>query len=153
MRRTLGFSLAIALAMATPTQGREIDPAAYPQLSVEQLLPALISGLKRSVPDAYSIRDLTVCPARNVKLKNGMPASWALQLAFNAKSESGGYTGLLAYVALFKDGKVTQVLRTSLATKDALDRLIDRAILRRMADCTAVPDETVQQLLQTAPAL
>ena len=153
MTRTLAIMLAGAWLAAAPGKAAaKADPDAFPELSLEQLLPPLMVGLKRYVPDAYSIRDLTVCPAKSIKLRAGRPVGWIVRLAFNSRNENGGYTGLSAYGAFFKDGKVTRVLATTSPTSDPLLQLLNRRNIDSFADCPSVPDGRVQQLLQNAKA-
>ena len=87
-------------------QGR-VDPAAYPELASDALLPPILAELKRTLKDPYSIRDFTLCPARAVKLKDGKPVGWAVMLSFNAKNSYGGYEGVKVYSVLFRNGRIS----------------------------------------------
>ncbi|CAN5410233.1 hypothetical protein BH09PSE4_BH09PSE4_03460 [soil metagenome] len=128
------------------------DPSAYPDLSQERLLPAIIADLRRTLPDPYSIRDLIVCPAHHIKVENGHPVRWAVSFALNAKNASGGYTGLSSYLIGFKNGRINlHASPTLMAGTDALDAMINRAIMKNYEKCPTIPDAKVQELL-AAPA-
>ena len=57
----LTYLIAASLVL-TATANDDVDPASYPELAPAALLPAIIADLKRTVPDAYSIRDFSDLP-------------------------------------------------------------------------------------------
>jgi hypothetical protein len=132
----------------SPAGSDKPDPAAYPELAPDRLLPAIIADLKRTIPDAYSIRDFLICPARQIKLADGRPVGWTVTFGFNAKSESGGYTGLTSYAITFKDGRIAMhAFSSKMPGKDGFDRLINDAIIKDLLKCSSVPDTRIQELL------
>lgn len=136
------------LMLATPAMAEDVDPVRYPELAPEALLPPIIAALRGSLVDAYSIRDLRVCPAGKVKLKGGKPVRWSVQLSLNAKNSFGGYAGTTTYAVIFRDGQVSgRVVPTAAPGTDAIASLINSTIARQIARCPIVPDVTVQQLL------
>jgi hypothetical protein len=124
--------------------------AEFPELAPARLLPAIIEALKRELPDTRSIREFVICPARNIKIAKATrrPTSWYVSIAFEAKNESGGYTGSRMYGAVFREGKRILISSVQLPGKDGFDGLINRSIARSMEDCPVVADETLQELLQ-----
>lgn len=139
----------LALTIATSALAQQ---APDPTLQIDVLLPSLITGLKHNLPDAYSLRDLTVCEPRKVKLRDGRPVSWVVSLALNSKTTTGGYSGLTAYTAVFKDGRVSAIYTTSQPGGDPFNQMIYNSIMRRIANCRPVAQTLVQALLDTAPA-
>lgn len=145
----LALSTAPSAHSATSIDKVEVDVAAYPELSSDALLPAIIGDLKQELADPYSIRDLTICPARSVKLRDGRPYSWVVDFALNARGKTGGYDGLTSFVIAFKQGRITLHASAAKFNKEsALDTLINRANLKRFAPCERVPNAKVQALLE-----
>ena len=149
MHRTYAI-ISLALLAAAPSPAQQ---APVPEVQIDAFLPALIAGLKRNLPDAYSVRDLTVCEASKVKLTDGRPTGWVVQLALNSRTTAGGYGGLTAYTAMFKEGRVNAVYSTGQPSADPLNGLIYKAIMKRIARCRPIPQVQVQALLEAAPAL
>ena len=146
------FMIAIAVAALATS---EIQAAsAFPELSAEALAPAIIQDLKRTLPDAYSIRDLTICAPHKLKLKDGKPFSWAVQIGFNSKGPNGGYTGLAAYVVGFKQGVINLHAFSAMAPGGgAFAHLINDKSINKVIDCSRVSDARVQELLGGTAAL
>lgn len=139
---------AIIASLAIATAPEKQDPSAYPELAQEKLLPAIIADLRRTLPDPYSVRDLIVCPARQIKIKDGRPVSWVVSFALNAKNAAGGYTGLRSYVVGFKNGQINlHASSTSMPGADAFDAMINRAIMKRFETCPSIPNDKLQALL------
>lgn len=91
-------------------------------------LPALLTRLRLSVPDARSITDLQVCPATRVS-DDG--ASGTTMIAFNRPREPRRY-----YRAVFKAGAYAEVNDSGIeGGSDGLARLASSAMEKRMADC------------------
>lgn len=148
MYRIASTAVIITVLGFTPVQAAEIDPAAYPELAQDVLLPPILAELHRTLNDPYSIRDFVMCPARGIKLKNNRPVRWVVSISFNAKNEFGGYTGVRTYAAVFKDGHISGGIgSTQFAKLDGLEGLINNMVAKRMAACPNVPDAKVQQLL------
>jgi hypothetical protein len=124
--------------------------AEFPELAPARLLPAIIEALKRELPDARSIREFVICPAGNIKMGKAprRPIRWYVSIAFEAKNESGGYTGSKMYGAVFREGKRILISSVQMPGKDGFDGLINRSIARSMEDCPVVADEALQELLQ-----
>lgn len=141
-------SLAIAaLALiATPIQAAPPpDLSGYPELRADALLPQLLEGIRHSVPDPYSIRDLAVCPPANVKFRNGRPVGWYIEMTMNAKGEQGGYTGIRVYGAVFQSGHLSgKVILESLSENDAFNRLFNRMMEKKARDCPLISNAQVQ---------
>jgi hypothetical protein len=132
----------------SPAVSDKPDPSTYPELAPDRLLPAIIADLKRTIPDAYSMRDFLICPARRIKLIDGHPVRWSVTFGFNAKSESGGYTGLTSYSIAFKDSRIAMHASASkMPGKDGFDQLINDAIIKDLLKCSSVPDSRIQELL------
>ncbi|MBY0395966.1 MAG: hypothetical protein K2X91_05765 [Thermoleophilia bacterium] len=106
-------------------------------------LPALLTRLRLSVPDARSITDLQVCPATRVS-DDG--ASGTTMIAFNRPREPRRY-----YRAVFKDGAYTAVNDSGIeGGADGLAGLASSAMEKRMAGC---PFITAAQLHDAWAAL
>lgn len=94
-------------------------------------LPALLTRLRLSVPDARSITDLQVCPATRVSVDG---ASGTTMIAFGRPREPRRY-----YRAVFKDGVYTAVNNSGIAGgADGLAGLAVSAMEKRMAGCPFV---------------
>lgn len=142
------LSLLAMASLATSPVSQQRDPAAYPELAAEVLLPAIVNDLRRTVPDPHSIKDFLLCPASKLKFKDGRLSGWTVNLAFNAKNDKGGYTGLTPYVVGFKDGVIKlHALSARLPGNDGFDGLINRATLDRHLRCDSIPDTQIQELL------
>jgi hypothetical protein len=91
-----------------------------------------------------------ICPPLNIKVAKAprRPVRWYVGISFEARNESGGYTGTRLYGAVFREGKRILLSSAQLPGKDGLDGLINRSIARGMEDCPVVADETLQELLQ-----
>ena len=144
--------LAPALLMvAAPASAADINISAYPELAPDALLPPIMAALKRTLKDPYSIRDMVLCPAGKVKLKQGKPVSWSVQFSLNAKNSYGGYTGVQTYAAIFRNGRLSgNVIATGFPGGEGIAGLINSEISRQLALCPTVSDEKVQQLLSPA---
>ena len=140
---------AALIASAGPAAAKDpVDPAAYPELASDVLLPPIIAELKRTLNDPYSIRDFTLCPPRGIKLKDGKPVSWVVLLSFNAKNGFGGYDGVKAYSALFRGGRISGgITSTQFASSEGLEGMINNMVSRRMATCPTIPDAAIQQIV------
>jgi hypothetical protein len=140
---------AVMMLSAIPAAAKDaVDPAAYPELASEVLLPPILVELKRTLKDPYSIRDLTLCPPRGIKLKDGKPTSWVVMLSFNARGSFGGYEGIKIYGVRFRNGRVSgPVTATELASNAGIDGLINSAIAKLTATCPMIPDATIQQII------
>lgn len=125
----------------------KIDPSAYPELSLDHLLPLIVADIKANLPDPYSIKDLTVCSAGMIHLRDGKPYKWSVQLAMNAKGPNGAYTGFSPYTIGFKQGTVDLHIFSPGLSREGLDGLIRRSVMKQFASCTTIPDATVQSLL------
>jgi hypothetical protein len=148
--RYLPAALAAALMLcANPVHAKDaVDPAAYPELASDVLLPPILAELKRTQKDPYSIRDFTLCPPRAIKLKDGKPVSWVVMLSFNARGSFGGYEGIKIYGARFRNGRVSGgITATELASNAGIDGLINNAIAKLTATCPMIPDATIQQII------
>lgn len=139
---------AVALLSGTSANADPIDPAAYPELAPDVLLPPIIAELKRTLKDPYSIRDLVLCRPEKVKIKDGRPVRWSVLFSLSAKNSYGGYAGVKMYSAVFRDGRIAGGLSSAEFENDTgLSGLINSMVARKMATCPTVPDEKVQQLL------
>jgi hypothetical protein len=148
--RYLPAALAAAFMLsAAPAPAKDaVDPAAYPELASDVLLPPILAELKRTQKDPYSIRDFTFCPPRAVKLKDGRPISWVVMLSFNARGSFGGYEGIKIYGVRFRNGRVSGgVTATELASNAGIDGLINSAIAKLTATCPMIPDAAIQQII------
>ena len=143
--------IAATLLLAVPTIAHakdDVDIAAYPELSAEVLLPPILAELKHTLADPYSVRDFVLCPAGGVKLTNGKPTRWTVRFSFNARNSFGGYTGVKTYSALFRDGHLSGALMaTQFAVNTGIEGIINNMVVRRMATCPTIPDETVQKMM------
>jgi hypothetical protein len=143
---------AIALLAATPVAAKEkVDPAAYPELSADALLPLILADLKQTMKDPWSIRGMLFCPARSITLKDGKPVSWSVMLQFNAKNGFGGYVGVRTYRAAFRKGQLNGPVRSAeLDSEKGFAAIVNAAVAASVANCPAIPDEQIQQILSGA---
>ena len=96
----------------------------------------------------YSVRDLTICPPHKLKLKDGRPYSWAVQIGLNAKGPNGGYIGLSAYVLGFKQGVVDfHAVSSMVPGEGGFAGLINKGTINKVLACPRIPDARVQELL------
>lgn len=143
------LSIIAALISVSPAAAEIIDPAAYAELAIDRQLPLIIADIKQTLPDPYSIRDLTVCPARVIKLRDGKVERWGATFAMNTKTDAGGYSGFTGYAMTVKNGRIDlHVTSMLMPSKDGFDALINRSIMKRFEKCTPIPNETVQALLE-----
>ncbi len=144
--------LTLALVLATTTAAADVTPADYPELAPGALLPPILSELKRTLADPYSIRDFVICPARGIKMKAGKPTGWNVLIAFNAKNSYGGYAGLKTYSVVFRNGQIRGgILAAQFATSEGIEGLVNSMIARRTVNCPPVSDDDIQRML-SAPA-
>lgn len=141
-----------ALITTTPAMASDqLDPVTYPELAPAAVLPAILAELRHTLPDIYSVREMRLCPAIRIKLKDGKPTDWAIRFEFNAKNQNGGYAGIRREVAIFRDGRIKYPIGNSPQLgREGLDGVFSKMVDKQMAPCTAIPDATVQQVLQAA---
>lgn len=149
---TAAALLLAAVALSTTTHaiaGEQIDPAAYPELAPDAVLPAILAELRHTLPDIYSMREMRLCPATHIKLKDGKPNDWAIRFEYNAKNQNGGYAGIRRDVAVFRDKRIKYPIGTAPQLgREGLDGVFSKMVDKQMAPCTAIPDVTIQQVLQ-----
>lgn len=141
------FAGGLANAEAEPAKN-PIDPAAYPELASEAQLPAILAELRHTLPDIYSVREVRICPASRIKLKDGRPSDWAVRFEYNAKNQNGGYSGIQRDVAIFRRGRIAYPIGNAPQLgRTGLDGVFNKSVDRQMEACTAIPDSAVQQAL------
>jgi hypothetical protein len=142
--------------MSCPADAKKFQappmPVGYddPEPIPENLLAVVVGGLKTTLKDPYSIRDFSLCQNRafppTPALAPTIPWSRAFRVThfkLNAKNSYGGYTGLQAGIARFKEGKLERIsligapIQTG-APKEARE------------PCTPISDLKIQELL-TSP--
>ena len=144
----LGLCLAPLAAFSPVLASERIDPAAYPELAPDAQLPAILAELRHTLPDIYSVREMRICPASRIKLKDGKPNDWAVRFEYNAKNQSGGYAGIQRDVAIFRNRRIAYPIGGEPQLgRSGLDGVLGRTVDRQMEACTAVPDATIQQVL------
>lgn len=140
--------LAAALCLATPCAAAPAtDLSAYPELQITVLVPPIVEGLKRILPDPYSMRDLVVCPPWRVRFEDGRPVSWTVNFSLNSRGPAGGYLGTRTYAAGFKEGRISgHVLETGDFSQQGLAGVFNRMMEHKMANCLHIPDAQVQAI-------
>lgn len=142
-----GFWLCVTVFASTPASATEpIDPAKYPELAPEAVLPAILAELRHGLADVYSVREVRICTATHIKLKDGAPSDWAIRFEYNSKNENGGYRGIQREVAIFKSRRIAYPLGNApQLSRDGLDGLLSRKVDKQMEACTPIPDATIQR--------
>lgn len=124
--------------------------ARYPELAPRAIMIGIIKGLDGSIADPRSISDVVLCPATKIKLsRNGepQPQSWYVAFSMNSRTSSGGFGGRVMYGAIFRRGKLPEIVRTQMPTDDGFDRLINNATQKQMKDCPSVSNEQLAALV------
>ena len=140
------FSSAAYASPATDAQAR----AQFPELTPRAIMLGIIKGLDGTIADPRSIADVVLCPATKIKLSRGgdpRPQSWYVAFSMNSRTTSGGFGGRVMYAALFKNGKVPEIVRTQMPTDEGFDRLINNATQKQMKDCPSVPNDQLEAML------
>ncbi len=147
--KTAACLLAAVLTCTTvPVHADAINPAAYPELSVDALLPPILAELKRTLKDPHSITDFTLCLPHKAKLRDGHPVSWSVTFSLNARNSYGGYEGVHIYSALFHDGHLSgPILSDQFDSNEGFEGLINGMIARKMATCPMIDDAHIQAIL------
>lgn len=144
-------ALMVLLTASAAQADQQIDPAGYRELAPEALLPAILAELRHTLPDVYSVREMRLCPASHIKLKDGQPNDWSVRLEFNARNETGGYAGIRRDVAVFKNRHIAGSVGTAPQLgRTGLNGVFSKMVDKQMAPCTAIPDAAIQQALAAA---
>lgn len=144
-RPLIGLVLA---AVAAPVQGAQSSVEQFPELRPRAVLVEILKALDTSIADPRSVTDVVLCPPARIKLgKDGRPHSWYVAFSMNARTADGGYGGRVMYGAIFKRGRPTRVVRTQMATDEGIDHLINASIRKQMANCPAVPNDQLRELV------
>jgi hypothetical protein len=124
------------------------DPGPKP----ENVLPAILGSLRRTLRDPSSIKDFTLCDVQaSPAFRPPLPrapwrrARWRVDFALNAKNAYGGYSGLQPFSATFENGALTDAHAVSLGAE------LNAKYLSMTEECRRVPDAEIQQLLQQVP--
>ncbi len=137
------------LARAQETEGTSPvadinDPGPKP----DDVLPAIIANLKRSMKDPYSIRDFALCEPKITKAfkypgagNRWEPAHWSVDFELNAKNGFGGYAGRTYFSATYKAGRLDSVGSPNLGAD------LNTKLLGLTEACPRVPDAEIQRLL------
>ena len=147
------FMISAALLSSAAAADPITDASArtrFQELSPRAIMIEIIKGLDGSIADPRSISDVVLCPATRIKLsKTGepQPQSWYVAFSMNSRTVSGGFGGRVMYAALFKRGKVPELIRTQMPTDDGFDRLINNATQKQMKDCPTVSNEQLAVLV------
>ena len=151
MRKTLlGIVIAGVLASAAAAQTDPTMPAGYgdPGPKPTNVLPAIMSELRRTMKDPYSIRDMAMCEPAEAKAfkypgagERWERAHWTVTFVLNARNSYGGYAGLTYFLADYENGQLRTVGSPNLGPAFS-GKLVSLA-----RDCPKVPDAEVQRLL------
>jgi len=120
------------------------DPGPLPADELAQI----VKKLRLTLKDPYSLRDLTLCPAKKTdpyySVARGfwLPATWLVKISLNSKNSYGGYTGPTLFFVTLDKGHVTEVSAAIGFMPD-----IDAKDLEAAQACPRIPDAEVQRLL------
>jgi hypothetical protein len=134
-----------ALLLLATTAHTDAAPEAL--LSREALLRPLITKLKMSLRDPYSIRSLVLCSADNVRYENNRPVRWSVSFSLNAKNGFGAYAGITHYLATYDRGVVTGMVNFTPRPRSIFEVPLEGPLAPKTATCSPVPEATVQELL------
>ena len=140
---------AIATQASLPAAAQTAVASDWPEMAPDVMLPQILSSLKRTLKAPRSIRDFVFCPPAKVKMKDVKPVRWSILFSLNAKNSFGGYAGVQMYGAIFKNGRLSNVVSTQIENNTGLDGLINNMVAAKMVSCPAIPDEKIQQLLSS----
>jgi hypothetical protein len=142
----IGLVLAAAAASGPGAQA-SVDQ--FPELRPRAVLVGILKALDTSIADPRSITDVVLCPAARIKLgRDGRPHSWYVAFSMNSRTVDGGYGGRVMYAGIFKAGRPVRIARTQMATDEGIDHLINASIRKQMANCPAVPNDQLRELLE-----
>ena len=144
----LCLATSIIAAADAPAHADTVDPAAYPELSADALLPPILAELRRTLKDPHSITDFTLCLPHKARLRDGHPVSWSVTFSLNARNSYGGYEGVHIYSALFHDGHLSgPIMSDQFDSNEGFEGLINGMISRQMATCPVIDDARIQAIL------
>jgi hypothetical protein len=113
-----------------------------------EVLPAILTELRRTMRDPYSIRDFAICDPQVTEAfkypgagQRWERAHWTVKFVLNAKNSYGGYAGLTYFSATYQNGQLQSVSSPNLGP-ELNAKLVDLA-----RDCPRVPDAEIQRLL------
>jgi hypothetical protein len=147
------IALIIAVAVAGPADARKFEappmPAGYddPGPLPDDMLAAVVGGLKSTLKDPYSVRDFSLCQTRVMQPVPALSKTIPWQRAYrvthfmlNAKNSYGGYTGLQAGLATFKEGQLARVSLIGSPIQTGRPK-------EAREPCTPIPDQKIQELM------
>lgn len=128
---------------APPMPAGYDDPGPLP----DDMLAAVVGGLKSSLKDPYSVRDFSLCQTRVMQAVPALSKTIPWQRAYrvthfllNAKNSYGGYTGLQAGLATFKEGQLDRVSLIGSPIQTGRPK-------EAREPCTPIPDQRIQELM------
>jgi hypothetical protein len=128
---------------APPMPAGYDDPGPLP----DDMLAAVVGGLKSSLKDPYSVRDFSLCQTRVMKAVPALAKTIPWQRAYrvthfmlNAKNSYGGYTGLQAGLATFKEGKLERIALIGTPIQTGRPK-------EYREPCTPITDQQIQELM------
>ena len=148
----LGAGLLLAASFAS-AQGAVQPQQGYPEFAPRAILIEIIKGMDAAtdgvVPDPRSMSDVILCPPTKIKYSkaDGRPEKWYVAFSMNSRTRDGGYSGRIMYGAVFRRGKLPEVLRIQAKTDEAFDHLFNQMIAKTMKDCPLVPNEQLSALI------
>lgn len=151
------LSLLVALAMMpSSADARKYQPppmpAGYddPGPLPENLLAEVAGGLRAILKDPYSVRDFSLCQTRVMQAVPALSKTIPWQRAYrvthfmlNAKNSYGGYTGMQAGLATFKEGQLARVSLIGSPIQTGRPK-------EAREPCTPIPDQRIQELMTGA---
>lgn len=144
--------LATAFCVTTPawSQQGDVAPPGYddPGMKPENVLPDILTDLKRTMNDPYSIRDFAMCEPEVTKAfrypgagNRWEKSHWSVKLVLNAKNKFGGYAGLTYFSAEYREGKLERLGSANLGAD------LNRKLVDLVKSCPRIPDAEIQKLL------
>ena len=117
---------ALILVASSSLFAQAVPTELLPELKPRASLIGILKALDATIADPRSVTDIVLCPATRVKFdKAGRPNAKQVHFSMNSKSADGGYTGRTMFMAIFRDGNRTEILKTQLETDEGINKLIN----------------------------
>ena len=154
MLRTISAALSVVTLVtvhpAAAAPARAPMPAGYddPGPPPDNVLPKIVSKLRTTLSDPYSVRDFTICKTEKIQAYFGVqwvPAQWIAKITLNSKNGYGGYTGSTMFVVDFAHGEVSKI--SQFKGLDLVSTEVNERLLAMAQRCPRVPDSEIQHLL------
>jgi len=135
-------------AVAAAALSAQASVEQFTELRPRAVLIELLKALDTSIADPRSVTDVVLCPPTRIKVrKDGRPHSWYVAFSMNSRTADGGFGGRVMYGGIFKAGRPARIVRTQMPTDEGIDHLINASIRKQMANCPAVPNNQLRELV------